>query len=78
MKKIIGGLGLLALSLFISWLLGGIVLSLAVHHCWMIHNVAASLGVAEGSFVNYANASLVLGVLGLLGLTSMDVSKSNK
>jgi hypothetical protein len=75
MKKIIGRLGLFALSLFICWLLGGIVLSLAVHHCWMIHTVAASLGVAEGSFVNYANASLVLA---LLGYTSMSVSKSNE
>ena len=75
MKKIIGGLGLLALSLFVGWLFGGIVLSLAVHHCWMVHTVAASLGVAEGSFVNYANASLVLA---LLGFTSKGVSKSSK
>lgn len=73
MKEIISGLISLALGLLISWVVGGVVLSLAVHHCWMIHTVAASLGVAEGSFVNYANASIVLY---LLGFTSSASKKS--
>lgn len=50
----------------LSWLLGGMILSLSIHHCWFIHTIATSLGVADGTFVNYANASFVITVLNTL------------
>lgn len=52
--------------LALSWLLGGLILTLAIHHCWFINTIATSLGVANGTFVNYANASLVIAILSTL------------
>lgn len=47
----------------LSWLIGGIVLTLAVRHCLFVHTIAQNLGVADLSFTNYANAALVMGML---------------
>jgi len=63
MKKIIGYIIGTAIVWFLSWLIGGLVLMLAIQHCLFIHTIAVSLGVAELSFVNYANASLVMSIL---------------
>lgn len=63
MKKIIGFIIGTVIVWFLSWLIGGLVLMLAIQNCLFIHTVAASLGVAELSFVNYANASLVMSIL---------------
>lgn len=53
----------LAIGWGLSWLFGGLILSLSIHHCWFINTIATSLGVANGTFVNYANASLVIAIL---------------
>lgn len=63
MKKIIGYIIGTAIVWFLSWLIGGLVLMLAIQHCLFIHTIAVSLGVAELSFVSYANASLVMSIL---------------
>jgi hypothetical protein len=63
MKKIIGYIIGTAIVWFLSWLIGGLVLMLAIQHCLFIHTIAVSLGVAELPFVNYANASLVMSIL---------------
>lgn len=54
------------IGLALSWLLGGLILTLSIHHCWFINTIATSLGVANGTFVNYANASLVIAILSTL------------
>jgi putative Ca2+/H+ antiporter (TMEM165/GDT1 family) len=63
MKKIIGFIIATIIVWFLSWLIGGLVLMASIHSCLFIHTVAVSLGVAELSFVNYANASLVISIL---------------
>lgn len=63
MKKIIGLIIGAVIVWFLSWLIGGLVLMLAIQNCLFIHTVAVSLGVAGLSFVNYANASLVMSIL---------------
>ena len=50
----------------LSWFVGGLILTLSIHHCWFIHTIATNLGVANGTFVNYANASLVIAILSTL------------
>ena len=55
-----------AIGLALSWLLGGLILTLSIHHCWFINTIATSLGVANGTFANYANASLVIAILSTL------------
>lgn len=61
---------------FIGWLIGGLVLMASIQSCLFIHTVAVSLGVAELSFVNYANASLVISILfSALGLKGSVNSK---
>ena len=69
MKEFFGWLIGAVVVWLLAWLLGGIILTLAVRYCWFIHTIAASLGVAEGSFVNYANASLVIGMLSTLKIS---------
>ena len=54
------------IGLALSWLLGGLILTLSIHHCWFINTIATSLGIANGTFVNYANASLVIAILSTL------------
>lgn len=66
MKNFLGWLIGAVIVWLLAWLLGGIILTLAIRHCWFVHTIATSLGVAEGSFVNYANASLVIGMLSTL------------
>jgi putative Ca2+/H+ antiporter (TMEM165/GDT1 family) len=63
MKNIIGFIIGTIIVWFLSWLIGGLVLMASIHGCLFIHTVAVSLGVAELSFVNYANASLVMSIL---------------
>ena len=63
MKKAVGFIIGTVVVWLLSWLLGGLVLMAAIRGCLFIHTVAASLGVAELSFVNYANASLVMSIL---------------
>ena len=63
MKKIIGFIIGTIIVWFLSWLIGGLVLMASIHGCLFVHTVAVSLGVAELSFVNYANASLVMSIL---------------
>ena len=55
-----------AIGLALSWFLGGLILMLSIHHCWFINTIATNLGVANGTFVNYANASLVIAILSTL------------
>lgn len=63
MKKVVGFIIGTIVVWFLSWLIGGLVLMASIHGCLFIHTVAVSLGVAELSFVNYANASLVMSIL---------------
>jgi putative Ca2+/H+ antiporter (TMEM165/GDT1 family) len=63
MKKIIGFIIGTIVVWFLSWLIGGLVLMASIHGCFFIRTVAVSLGVAELSFVKYANASLVMSIL---------------
>ena len=63
MKKVVGFIIGTVIVWFLSWLIGGLVLMASIHGCLFIHTVAVSLGVAELSFVNYANASLVMSIL---------------
>lgn len=63
MKKVVGFIIGTVIVWFLSWLVGGLVLMASIHGCLFIHTVAVSLGVAELSFVNYANASLVMSIL---------------
>ena len=63
MKKVVGFIIGTIIVWLLSWLIGGLVLMLAIQHCLFIHTIAVSLGVAELSFVNYANASLVVSIL---------------
>lgn len=63
MKNIFGFIIGTVIVWFLSWLIGGLVLMASIQSCLFIHTVAVSLGVAELSFVNYANASLVMSIL---------------
>lgn len=46
-----------------AWSVGGLILMLAIRYCLFFHNVADKLGVADLSYVNYANACLLFSVL---------------
>ena len=65
-KTILKTVFTIAIAWLISWLLGGLILTLAIHHCLFINTIATTLGVADLSFVNYANASLVISILSTL------------
>lgn len=66
MKTVIQAILGYAIGLFLSWLLGGVILTLAIRHCLFVGTIAATLGVADLTFVNYANASLVIAALSML------------